>query len=108
LNEEIMALLLHAENEYHSAVMKAAREAEHYAADRKKKQHAYFEQLRREWERFEKSENEKLEKTLAEVEHKLEKDTAQMKRQLKASQEKKAGQISERLKEEVLSLYGSR
>jgi len=103
-----MALLLHAENEYHSAVMKAVREAEHYAADRKKRQSAYFEQLRREWERFEKAENGKLEKMLSEVEQKLEKDTAQLKRQLKASQEKKAGQISERLKEEVLSIYGSR
>jgi len=108
LREDIISLIIHAEHDYHDGVKKAIAEAEAYADERKKKQIVYVDWQKREWERFEKSENAKLEKKLAAAEQRLEKETAEMKNRLKTAQEKKVNQISERLKEEVLSLYGNR
>ena len=102
-----MSLLLQAENEYHAAVRSAVSEAEKYADDCKKKQDAYIENLKQEWHSFEKSENDKRDKKLAEDEKNLEAKTAELKKRLKICQEKKADQISERLKGEVLALYGN-
>jgi len=103
-----LALLLQAENEYNTAVKTAVSEAENYADGCKKNQNAFIESLKQEWHLFEKSENEKFEKILDENEQNLEAKTKELKKQLKINQERKADFISERLKEEVLSLYGSR
>ena len=103
-----MSLILQAENEYHDAIKKAVREAEKYTDDCRNRQRAYIEELNREWELLEKAEQEKLEKALLEAEKKMEKETAQTKARLKSYQEKKVDTISERLKEEVVSIYGYR
>jgi len=108
LNEDILSLLLQTESEYHAAMKNATKEAEDYADDSKEKQNAYIEGLKQEWDLFEKAENDKLAKMLADDEVRLEAKTAELKEQLRISQKKKADLISERLKEEVLSLYGHR
>ena len=104
MNEEILSLLLNTENEYNDAVGKAAERAEAYAEDRRKEQRAYIADLRLEWEVFEKAENDKLKNSLVEAEHRMEQETIQIKEHLKAAQEQKAEEISERLKREVLSV----
>ena len=108
MNEDILYALLQAENEYQAAMKNAVKDAEDYADDCRNKQIAYIEELKQNWHLFEKSEKEKLEKRLSDDEQKLEIKAAELKRQLKISQEKKADLISERLKGEVLSLYGNR
>jgi hypothetical protein len=108
LKEDYISLLLQVENEYHNAIIKAVREAEAYAGECRQRQDAYLDGLRREWYLFGKTENEKLLETLSRQEHKLELETAGIKRQMKENQIKKADLISERLKEEVLNLYGDR
>jgi len=108
LSEDILSLLLQAENEYHAAMENAVKDAENYADDCKKKQAAYIEDLKQDWHLFEKSENDRLDKMLDEKEQDLETKMAELKEQLKISQQKKADLISERLKEEVIFLYGNR
>jgi len=108
LNESILSLLLQAENEYDAAIKNAVKETENYADECRKEQDAYVDGLNRDWEIFEKSETDKLDKTLAETEQNLEIKMAELKNQLKLRQEKKAELISGRLKEEVISLYGNR
>jgi len=103
-----MSMLLQAENEYHDAVKNAVKRAENYADNSKKRQAAYIEILKSDWDSFETDENAQLDKTLADDEQKLETEMEELKKHLKISQEKKADMISERLKEEVLSLYGNR
>jgi len=107
LNEDILALILQAEDEYHDAVENAAKKAEDYAGERKKNQNAYIEELKHNWRLFETSENEKLALRLSGDEQKLEAEMDELKKRLTVSRDKKADQISERLKKEVLSLYGS-
>ena len=103
MSEHIVNLIRQAEKEYHSTIKNAVTEAERYADDCKTKQNVYIEELEREWYTFERAENEKLEKALSEAEHKLETETALAKERLKNCQRKKLDEISERLREEVLS-----
>jgi len=103
-----LSLLLQAESEYRAFVADAEKKAGDYAGECKKNQRAHLEGLKGEWERFERSENDRLEKMLSEAEQRLEKMAAGLKARLKADQGKMAGAISDRLKGEVLGLYGSR
>ena len=106
MNEDILSLLLQAEDGYNEAVKNASKKAEDYAAERKNAQSAYIEKLKQEWHLFEKAENDKLTGRLAEDDQKLEAKMDELKKRLKASRDKKADQISDRLKEEVFALYG--
>lgn len=108
MSEDILLLILKAEDEYDAAIKNAAKQAEEYADACKKQQTDYIESIKQNWHLFEKSEIEKLEAVLAETEQKLEAKTAELKIRLKASQKSKADFISKRLKEEVISLYGNR
>ena len=108
MNEDILSALLQAENEYKLIIENAARRGEEYAAGCRQTQSAYIESLNLEWDSFEKSEGEKLKNTLREDEQKMESDAKNLKERLKSGQTAKAGIISERLKEEVLALYGNR
>ena len=105
LKEDIISLILQAEKEYHNTMKKVVTEAEKYADDCKKKQSAYIDNMQEEWYSFEKAENDKFKKALYEDEQKMDIEMAKSKEQLKIRQEKKAELISDRLKEEVLSLY---
>ena len=98
---------MQAEKEYHNKVKHALKDADKYVTDCQRKQSAYLDHLRHEWDLFEKAEREKLEKALLDDQQKLEHGLAKSKEQMRACQQKKAEAISERLKEEVLSLYGS-
>jgi len=102
LNEDILSLILQAENEYHAAMKNTFEEAEKYAGDSKKEQDDYIENLKLGWHSFETSENETLAKMLEENEKKLDAETAELKKQLSVRQKDKAGPISERLKKEVV------
>ena len=108
LKDDIICLILQAEKEYHSAVRNAVTEAESYAEECKKKRNADLEDLKSEWHLFEAVENEKFQKSLSEDKQKMEAEMIQKKEQLKICQGKKMEIISERLKREVLSLYGDR
>ena len=100
---EILSLLLQAESEYGSAMRSAIREAEAYAGERRREQEAYEEELKREWHRFEEEQNGALEKALALEEERMEAEAIILKERMRLRQEEKADEISERLKEEVLS-----
>ena len=104
MKEDILALLLQAESEYRGAMKKAAKDAEQYADDRRSEQTAYIGEMKRHLRTFEKTESEKLEQMLAADNDRMEEEAAELKRQMKERQESLADQISERLKEEVLSL----
>lgn len=102
-----MSLLLQAENEYQIAMKSAVKDMEDYADECRQRLNAYIEELKNGWNMFEKMENEKLAKMLSEDERRLENKTVELKKHLKLNQEKMAEIISERLKKEVLSLYGN-
>ena len=108
MSDDILHLILQAEKEYHDAVKNAAAEAENYAEECKLRQNADMERLNEEWQSFEEAANEKFQKSLSEDEKKMEAETAQKKEHLRIRQKEKIDAISERLKEEVLSLYGDR
>jgi len=104
LKEDLLSLLLQTEDEYHSVIKDAIREAEEYVYDRRKEQAAFIEELKQDLHYFEIAGNEQLERALAGESEKLEKEAARLKKSMKTRQEEKAEWISELLKEEVLSL----
>lgn len=108
MTENILSPVLQAEKEYQCAVRDAVRDAKKYASNCEKKQNAYLEDLKQEWRLFEQDERDNFEEQLSENEKALEADLAERRERLRRLQEKKAAQISDRLKEEVLSLYGDR
>ena len=108
MNNEIMSLILQAEKEYQESMKKAVREAEVYSDECSDKRSSYIDELEREWELFKKSEDDRFKYKLAEDEEMMEAKKTEMKGRLRARQEAKADMISERLKKEVLSLYGDR
>ena len=108
LKEDILNLILQAESEYHGTVRNALKEAEKYVDGCKEKQSAYIEDLKQEWHLSEEAESEQFGKTLSEDEQKMEAEIAELKKRLKICQEKKMDSVSERLKKEVLSVYGNR
>ena len=108
MKDEIITLILQAEREYHDAVKNAVNEAENYANESKMRQDADLEAMESEWRRSEEAENDKFQKSLHEDERKMIAEMAQKMEQLRKSQKEKMDSISERLKEEVLSLYGDR
>ena len=106
VKKNILDLVLQAENEYHDTMKNGVKEAEAYTAQCKERQSDYIEELKNEWHLFEKSESEKFEAALLKDRHEMEARMAKMKEQLKILQSGKIDLISERLKKEVLSLYG--
>ena len=102
LGENIMELILQAENEYHLAIKNAVVEAEKYADGSKQTQRKYIDELEREWYSFERAETEKLEKALSEEEQRKTAETNISKDRLKVCQKQKIDEISDRLKEDVL------
>ena len=99
-----MSLLLQAEIEYHNAVKNSVKSAEKYVDDSRKEQTAYIEELKQSLLFYEKTESEMLEQTLFIESEKMEITASGLKEQMKIRKEDKADQISELLKEEVLSL----
>jgi len=106
LKKDVLSLILQAEGEYDAAVRFTIKEAQQYTEARRREQAAYIEGLRQEWLAFENAESEKLEQLLTARESELMDELEQQKVRLKLCQEAKAGPISERIKEEVLSLHG--
>jgi len=106
LKEDILSLILQTEKEYHHTVRKAVEEAEKYADDCKKNQGAALEDLEQEWYSYEREEKEKWERAFQEEERKMEAEMKKSKEKLEICQREKAEAISERLMEEVFSLYG--
>jgi transcription initiation factor TFIID subunit TAF12 len=107
MRENIMALVLKAEQVYHHAVQSAVHKAELYTDECKKEQSIYVETLQNDWYTFEKSEKQKFEESLLKDEKELEVKLAKDKEQIKNLQKNKVEEISERLKKEVLSLNGN-
>jgi len=104
MKEDMVAHLVLAESEYHDVIKAAVKEAERYEHDRKEEQLAYAERLKHEWHEFERAENKKLELQLFIDNEKMEKEAERLKGQMRVLRKENAGQISTRLKEEVLSL----
>jgi len=107
LKNNVLELILKAENSYHETVKIAVKESEEYADERRKEQLVYSKSLEHEWSVYEKSENQKLERALIDDKVQLERETEETKEQLRDLQRLKLEIISDRLKEEVLSLHGN-
>ncbi|MCL2164317.1 MAG: hypothetical protein FWH55_07980 [Oscillospiraceae bacterium] len=108
MKENVLSLILQIESDYHKAVDDAVEKADVYVTACRQDQRVFFSELDREWELFEAAEQKKFDIKLKEEEHRMEKELASRKIQLKARQQDFAELISERLKKEVLSLDGSR
>jgi len=108
VREDILAMILVAEDEYQQALVEAEREAELYISERRREQNAYLEKLLQEWEQFEENENLRLQAMLSEDERQLNEETRLARERLLARQQEVAELISERLKQEVLAAYGNR
>jgi len=104
--EDVISVVLRAENDYHFAINNAVEEAEKYAGDSRKLQSAYLDGLRRGFHEFEKAQQEEFEMTLYESMRKMDEENAASKETLKNCQHLKSRQISKRLKKEVLHQYG--
>jgi len=104
--EDVMNIILRAENDYHFAISNAVEEAEKYAEDSRRKQGAYLDGLRRGFHEYERAQQAEFEKTLYDSMRKMNEDNAAAKEHLEDCQHKKSGQISARLKKEVLYQYG--
>ena len=104
--DDIIGIVLRAESDYHFAMSNAVDEAEKYAQECRSKQSAYLEELRRDFHLFERAEHDHFEKTLSESMRQMDEENVILKEQLRNCQIKKAGQISKRLKREVLFLHG--
>ena len=101
-----LELIIKAENDYQDTVNNAVTEAEKYVEDLRLGQAAYAQRLELEWGLFEQSENMKLEGALQRDKQQLEEETERAMGRLKDLQSRKLDLISDRLKEEVLSLHG--
>ena len=106
MDDKIISLILQAENEYRDAVLRVGERAEVYADNCMKKQAADFREQKQALTLFEETENESLDRMIADDEQRMEKETAQIKKRLRACMEEKADAISDRLKKEVLCAYG--
>ena len=106
MKENIINLILQAENEYNNTVKIAVAQAEKYVDKCREEQDLYIDKLKNEWQLFEQRENEKLDKAFYAEEQQKKEETVRAKEQLKVCREKKADLISERLMKEVLSLDG--
>ena len=104
MKQDILNLILRAEDEYREKLGASIIEAEQYVDESKKKQIDNFERLKYEWYLFEKREKEKFEKLLIETEQKMEAETQIKKDGLSARRRDRIGPVADRLKKEVLSL----
>lgn len=106
MSEDIINIILRAENDYHFAMSNATEDAEKYAQESRNEQRDYLDKLQRDFHQFEAEQREHFEKVLYESMRKMNEEHAALKNQLKNCQIKKAEQISKRLKKEVLGSYG--
>lgn len=104
MKDDVLALLLQTENEYHSAMRAAVERAEKYVDNSRKEQQTYIADLKDNLDLFEKSETERLESTLTLECDKMEQEADRRKAQMRALKEEHTDEISQRLKEEVLAL----
>jgi hypothetical protein len=107
VKEDILTLIMKAEKDYNKSVDKAMADAKLYVDGKRKIQNDHVEELKREWYLYAKSENEKFLDMLLEKEREIDNESDTRKAELRAMQLEKAEAISERIKEEVLSLYGN-
>ena len=107
MSENIISKILQAEAEYHAALEKAAQESEIYKATLRGQQSESLKEIKQQSQIFEETCNAQYSKELTKQQEELEQEFLRRKQELKNSQQKKAELISERLKKEVLSLYGN-
>ena len=106
MKDNILNLILEAERDYLDALDNARLNGEGYVDERRKAQEEFLEKLKQEWLLFEKAEGDRLQKMFDDEERKMEAITVEKKEELRKLQEIMADTISQRLKEEVLSIYG--
>jgi len=106
MDDNIINIILRTENDYRETIEKAVTAAGSYTEDCRNGQNDFFNELRDEYHIFEKTEREQFEEALRLGMSEMDEEHAMMKKRLKACQEQKAGLISERLKKEVLAIYG--
>ena len=107
MKTNVLELIIKAEHDYRDTVDNAVTEAEKYVDERRKAQSDHIMGLEYDWRAFERAENEKLEEALLNDKRLLEEETEKTMEQLKELQSRKLDSISDRLKEEVLSLHGN-
>ena len=108
MKKSALDFVLQAEAEYRETIQKSTAEAESYAEQRKERQAAALEDCQYEWYLFEKEENEKLSGMIERDRAAMEAERIKIKKHLKNLQEQKIESIGERIKKEVLGVYGNR
>ena len=108
MKNDVLQLIIQAEEDYQKTVHEAVLEAEQYVDEQRDKQSVYIKQLEEEWTLFEGKENRVLEEKMTANQVEQEAILEQRKIELQARQQEKKADISERLKKEVLTFYGNR
>ena len=108
MKNDVLKLIIQAEIGYQEAVKDAVDAAEKYVGERRDEQSAFIKSLEEDWDDFEQKENTVLTEKLTSNEVQQEAALEKRKEDLRIRQQLKADAISERLKEEVLNLYGNR
>jgi len=106
VEEDIIGIVLRAENDYQFAINSAVEKAEKYADDSRKDQSAYLEKLRLDFDMFESEQSSSFEETLRDNMRKMDEDNILLKEQLTACFSNKVETVSERLMKEVLLVHG--
>ena len=108
MKNDVLKLIIQAEEDYQQMVKEAVHAAERYVDEQRDVQSVYVKSLDDEWALFEEETNRSLEEKLAISEQQQEAALEKRKEDLQLRQQAKAENISERLKEEVLTFYGNR
>lgn len=107
MKDDVLGLILHAEGEYSGALKNAVSDAAKYADESRAAHADRMEQLKSDFQLFERSEREMFEEALAEYDAHMSQKLKEAKERLMASQAAMIGKLSERIKNEVLSRYDS-
>ena len=108
MTENMISRILRAEAEYHAALEKSSQESDLHKESLQKKQNEVLDNEKRQWHLFEETCDIRYKEELSKQQEELEQDFLRRKQELRNRQQQKADIISERLKKEVLTLYGDR
>ena len=108
MNDNMISRILRAEAEYHAALEKVSQESDLHKEGLQKKQNEVLDNVKRQWHLFDETCDLKYNEELSKQQEELEQDFLRRKQELKTRQQQKVDIISDRLKKEVLTLYGDR
>jgi len=107
MKEDLLKIILRAEEQYHRSIRDAVQEAEDYVNEQRQIQNDHILEAEQEWNVFEQQEADRLMLRLQKEEHEKEADMDVKRAELRARQALKIEQISDRLVKEVLESHGN-